>query len=193
MKRLLLFALMALVMGCTSCNNIKRITWEQSEKNFQVYQNDLISVLEHYGLSLEKCETNEYDDYLSLSFLVTVDDEMSIDIRLHTNASHDRTGREEVEILYRNYGEQPFDLQLFTEVVNTVSGREITQEYCEKFLSDPEEDHSPARYGLQKDSIKKVYKYEFLNFGQDWAITYSEYDDETEALAFWGLTKQLEE
>ena len=158
-----------------------------------MYQNDLISVLEHYGLSLEKCETNEYDDYLSLSFLVTVDDEMSIDIRLHTNASHDRTGREEVEIRYRNYGEQPFDLQLFTEVVNTVSGKEITQEYCEKFLSDPEEDHSPARYGLQKDSIKKVYKYEFLNFGQDWAITYSEYDDETEALAFWGLTKQLEE
>lgn len=181
------FIMLLILNGC----NVKRLSMEQSQNNFADYENQLKEVLEPYGLTMSELSTEQDEIRLYRSFLIALDDTTTVTVYFSSNATQDRNGREEVEIIYYNNDGKIFDLNLFTKIVNSVSGREISENYCEQFLSDPEEKHLPSRYGIDKTDSQKIYKYEFLNFGEDWSIGYSLYDDETEELTFWGLTKQL--
>ena len=194
MKRTFAYiGVLIMLLILNGCNNVKLLSQEQSLKNFTYYENQLKAVSESYGLTMSELEIDDDEWGLYHSFLIVIDDTATITVYLSSNAEKDSTGREDVEIYYRSDGTKELDLKLFVEIVNTVSGREISESYCEQFLSDPEEDHSPSRYGIGKSDNQKIYKYEFLNFDQDWSIGYSLYDDETKELTFWGLTKQLEE
>lgn len=149
--------------------------------------------MESYDLEMIELSTEKVEIGLYRSFVIVIDETTTITVHFSSNATQDTKGREEVEIIYGNGEGKIFDLTLFTKIVNSVSGREISENYCKQFLDDPEEKHLPSRYGIHKDDTQKIYKYEFLNFGEDWSIGYSMYDDETEELMFWGLTKQLGE
>ena len=188
-----IFALVgALIMflflnGC----NVKLLSIEQSQKNFAYYENQLNAVLDSYDLEMSELSTEKVEIGLYRSFLIVVDQTTTITVNFSSNATQNTKGREEVEIIYSNVDKKKFDLTLFIKIVNSVSGREVSESYCKQFLTDPEEKHLPSRYGIDKADTQKVYKYEFLNRGEDWSIGYSMYDDETEELTFWGLTKQL--
>lgn len=191
MKRTLAFiGMLIMLLILNGCNNVKLLSQEQSLNNFAYYENQLKAVLEPSGLTMSELEIDDDEWGLYHSFLIVIDDTATITVYLSSNAEKDSAGREEVEIHYKNNDEKALDLKLFVEIVNAVSGREISESYCEQFLSAPEEDYSSSRDKLDN---QKIYKYEFLNFDQDWSIGYSLYDDETEELTFWGLTKQLED
>lgn len=179
-----------MILNLTGCNP-KSLSLEQSQRNFTCYENQLKVILESYGLTMSELSTEKVENGLYRRFLIVLSDTMTVTVNFSSNASQDRKGREEVEVIYKNNDRKPFNLKLFTEIVNVVSSREISESYCEKFLSDPEDKHSPSRYGIDKSDGQKIFKYEFLNFGEDWSIGYSLYDNETEELTFWGLTKQL--
>lgn len=191
MKRIFMFlGVVIMILNLTGCNS-KLLSLQQSQKNFTYYENQLKLILKSYDLTMSEQSTEKVENGLYRSFLIGINDTMTITVNFSSNASQDRKGREEVEIIYKNNDKKPFNIKLFTEIVNVVSSREISENYCEKFLSDPEENHSPSRYGINKSDRQKIFKYEFLNFGEDWSIGYSLYDNETEDLTFWGLTKQL--
>lgn len=195
------FALVIVLIACLMLSGctVKPLSLEQSQKNFAYYETQLKELLEPYGLTINELPT----DYITnpppeeqtfgwyRSFLIEIDDTSTITVDFSSNATWEDKGREEFNVFYQNNGENEFDVKLFTEIVNAVSGREIDEDYCEQFLSDPEEAHSPSRYALSKSDGQKIYKYEFLNFQEDWSISYTLDEDGVEELRFWGLTKQL--
>lgn len=178
-----------LLNGCST----RLLSQEQSEKNFAYYEEQLKATVEPFRLDISEVsyDRSEYGLYRTLS--ITPGEQAAITLKLTNNAGQNGRGGETVYIEYTSHGENSLDPRLFTEIVNTVSGREITESYCRQFLSDPEEKHSPLRYDIEKEDYKKIYKYEFLNWWQDWSLGYSLYDDDTEELTFWGLTKQLQQ
>ncbi|MDP4119709.1 MAG: hypothetical protein Q8876_01450 [Bacillota bacterium] len=193
MKKIIIFlGIIILIFNLGGCN-VKSISLEQSQKNFVYYKNQLKTIVSAYHLKISELPTEKVEDGLYQSFLITINNTQNITVNLSNNASKDRKGCEDAEFIYKNTkNKKSFDLTLFIKIVNVLSGKEITKDYCAKFLSDPEGKHSPERYGIDKDENKKIFKYDFLNFGEDWSIGYSLYNDGTEDLTFWGLTKQLE-
>ena len=171
--------------GC----NVQLVSREQSRSNFDYYEEQMRAVLEPYGLILDMQSSEDTELGLYRSFSVALDGAAIISVSFSGNATKESRGREEFEIIYHIGSEKAFDLELFTRIVNVVSGMELTASDCETFLSDSEEDHSPARYGLKKTDAQTIWKYEFLNNGEDWSLGYSLYRDETEELTFWGITK----
>ena len=172
--------------GC----NVQLVSQEQSRSNFDYYEEQMRAVLEPYGLVLDIQSSEDTEFGLYRSFSVALDDTAIISASFSSNATKESRGREEFEIIYHNGSEKTFDLELFTRIVNVVSGMELTASTCKTFLSDSEEEHSPARYGLKKTDDQIIWKYEFLNNGEDWSLGYSLYRDETEELNFWGITKR---
>lgn len=174
--------------GC----NVQLVSQEQSRSNFDYYEEQMSAVLEPYGLMLDVQSSEDTELGIYRTFSVVLDGAAIISVSFSSNATKESRGREEFEIIYHIGGEEAFNLELFTSIVNVVSGMELSADACETFLSDSEEDHSPARYGLKKTDDQTIWKYEFLNNGEDWSIGYSLYRDETEELTFWGVTKQRE-
>ena len=172
--------------GC----NVQLVSQEQSRSNFDYYEEQMSAVLEPYGLILDVQSSENTDLGLYRSFSVALDGAAIISASFSSNATKESRGREEFEIIYHIGGDEAFNLELFTGIVNVVSGMELSASACETFLSDSEEDHSPVRYGLKKADDQTIWKYEFLNNGEDWSLGYSLYRDETEELTFWGITKQ---
>lgn len=195
------FALVVVLIACLMLSGctVKHLSLEQSQKNFEYYETQLQELLEPYGLTITESPTDDINDPPTeeqiygwyRSFLIEIDDTATITVDFSSNATWKEKGREDFYVFYRSNGENEFDVKLFTEIVNAVSGREIDEDYCAQFLSDPEEAHSPSRYALSKSDGQKIYKYEFLNFQQDWSIGYTLDEDGVEELRFWGLTKQL--
>ena len=187
-----LYALLCVLSICFffgGCN-VQRVSQEQSRSNFDHYEEQMRGALASYGLTLDAQTSEDTAFGLYRSFSVALDGGAIISVSFSSNATKESRGREEFEIIYHIGGEKTFDMELFTGMVNAVSGMELSASACETFLSDPEEEHSPARYGLKKTDDQMIWKYDFLNNGEDWSLGYSLYKAETEELTFWGITKQ---
>lgn len=104
-------------------------------------------------------------------------------------ASEDPTGREDFYISYNKSASGDFNVDLFVDLVNAMSGRTLSKEFCQEFLDAPEEDYPGERYGDEKQSYEISYKVHSLNFFEDWVIADTVYNDNTEELSFRGLTK----
>ena len=167
------------------CTNVKSLSQEQSLKNFDCYEEQLKEVLEPYDLTLRKTRTTKDEFGVYNTFIIDLDTTTSIMVDFSNHATYYETGREHVQISYCNDEKKTIDVALFTKIVNCVSGREISEDYCKHFLADPEGNHSTH----EKVDGKKIFKSESMNFWQDWNIVYSLYDDEMEELSFGGLTK----
>ena len=201
MKRIMAFVIaFALVLGLTGCNcwtKTQSLTQEEAKKNFSNYEEQLKAVLTPYHLTLTRDAAEDDDSKYGIyrNYVIDLNDETYVKVWLHCNANKDvsgwpDTGYEMFSVDYYSDGNREFNLELFTDIVNTISGRKITKEYCETFLSDPEEKHPASKYGLKKTEGEKVRKSESLNFWDDWSIDYILYDDETEEFSFSGLTKE---
>ena len=180
--------------GCTT----RQLTIEQSKENFPVYESELKEVANDYNLELIEIEDDNIQDLddnevaeKTFNIIVTKDD-TEIEIVLKNNALNSSTkGRESFQVNYVTHSS--FDVSLFVNLVNCVSGKEITEDFCKEFLEAPEEKYSAEDRGFQKPSEGVIAKEYPLNFFEDWIISYYFYPESRQELSFGGLTKQLDD
>lgn len=178
--------------GCTT----RQLTIEQSKENFPVYESVLKEVANDYNLELIEIEDDYYkenfdeNEFLIKSFNIIKDD-TEIEITLRNDSINTTKGRESFYINYVTHSS--FDVSLFVDLVNCVSGKEITEDFCKEFLEAPEEKYSAEDRGFQKPSEGVIAKEYPLNFFEDWVISYYFYPESRQELSFGGLTKQLDD
>lgn len=195
MKRVDIIAvIISLLVSLCSCTT-KQLTIEQSKKNFSIYQSSLQKVADSYDLKLisTKDEDIENQDLYS-DYIITVSSNIYIYIRIINSAYESKKGVESFSIDYHinNEGsENDFNIQLFVDLANCISGEPISADFCEEFLNAPESKYSAEEYGYEKlngETIAKAYP---LNYFEDWEIFYILDKDNEETLSFGGLTKQI--
>ncbi|MDD6645500.1 MAG: hypothetical protein PUE67_05520 [Oscillospiraceae bacterium] len=178
--------------GCTTM----QLTIEQSKENFPVYESELKEVANDYNLELIEIEDDYYkenfdeNEFLIKSFNIIKDD-TEIEITLRNDSINTTKGRESFYVNYVTHSS--FDVSLFVNLVNCVSGKEITEDFCKEFLEAPEEKYSAEDRGFQKPSEGVIVKEYPLNFFEDWVISYYFYPESRQELSFGGLTKQLDD
>lgn len=193
MKRIIIFGIvLGLLLGLTGCSiiNTKSVTQEQAKKHFADYEKQLKTVLKPYHLTMIREEEDDDDSKYGIyrHYLIALDDTAHVEVYFRSNATKDvnglsDTGREEFSVIYYNDDiQKEINVELFVNLVNTVSGRTITKEHCEMLLSDPEGNDDEKQKG------EKIRKED--SSWNDWAIGYTLYDDDTEELSFGGLTKE---
>lgn len=161
MKRILallgVLMMLFLLNGCST----RLLSQEQSEKNFAYYEEQLKATVEPFRLDISEVSYDRSEHGLYRTLSITPDEQAAITLKLTNNAGQNGRGGETVYIEYTSHGEISLDPRLFTEIVNTVSGREITESYCRQFLSDPEEKHSPLRYEIKRRTTKRYTNMSF--------------------------------
>ncbi len=192
MKRIsfliVIFVVLIALSGCQVVN--VNLTAEQSKENFEVYKEQLNTLLKPYDLVLNEKQTEVTEHTAFRSFYVNIDENTEISLYLKN-----LTGREEFELRYENGSNKEIDTALFTGFVNIISGVEITKEHCDTFLSAPEEKYLPSKYGRNNKSAgTKICKFEAIRLKVDlfeeWGLDYTLNNDDTETLTFSGLTKK---
>ena len=178
--------------GCTT----RQLTIKQSKENFPVYESVLKEVANDYNLELIEIEDDYYkENYDENEFLIKsfniIKDDTEIEITLRNDSINTTKGRESFYINYVTHSS--FDVSLFVNLVNCVSGKEITEDFCKEFLEAPEEKYSAEDRGFQKPSEGVIAKEYPLNFFEDWVISYYFYPESRQELSFGGLTKQLDD
>lgn len=170
---------------------------EQSQKNFNVYEKKLNEVASKYNLQLDDTTDSNYTDETTHKDLrIFISDNEEITIHLVNSAVDSSNGSESFEINYflnTTDSKHQFNIQLFTELSNCISGKTISEELCNDFLSSPESKYSAEDYGFEKlngEIISKMYP---LNFEEDWTVFYTMEENGNEILTFGGLTLQLSE
>ncbi|MEG0771327.1 MAG: hypothetical protein RR436_05455 [Clostridia bacterium] len=185
-----------LAFGLCSCDT-KQLTIEQSKKNYIVYEDSLQKVADKYDLKLTlKEDTNLQPQWYDKAFLITISSNIDIEIMLNNSASENKkeTGAEWVTIRYKIRNEDTkadFNRELFVDLVNSVSGKNISIDFCNEFLDSPESKYASTKKGSKKLNGEIIAKSTSLNFFEDWNIFYELSKDSDEELTFGGLTKQL--
>lgn len=192
MKKVIVIV-MILCMSLSGCS-IQHFTIEQSASNFEVFKKSLNEIVIKYGFELlEKFDENIENQESYKDLFIVISDKSDISLRMVNSGDISKKGVQRFDLQYsiekNNTPKETFNLELFVELVNAISGKMISQEFCQEFLDAPEEEFSPSRYSIIKSSNQKVLKQEFLNFGEDWAIGYELDINMTEVLSFSGLTK----
>lgn len=176
---------------------INDVSVKESEGNFVVFEQKLDAVARKYFLS---CEPYVSDGEVvadgAKDYIIEISDSEWISIYLENTGSKDEEGQEEVTVTYeindnRAVGDEMgrgMNIPLYVDVVNAVSAKKVSVNYCNDFLKAPEYEHDAVDSGLEKSEDMLVYKYQDLNFFNDWSISYELYDDNWQVLEFWGLT-----
>ncbi len=158
-------------------------------EKFNACYDEIESIANEYNLENKfevKDETKSLNEYS-----ITVNDKSKINIEFSTNATEAQKGTGTFSISYTISDvsdDNNFDVKLFTEIVNSISGKTITTDFVTDFLTAPEEKYSVEKYGLSGDgyAVEKMYA---LNFWEDWVIGYNlTYNNHAE-LWFYGRIK----
>lgn len=172
------------------CSNFATIA--QSEKNFNLYEENLYRIVEEKNLSLSKIESDisSTDTSVVRNYEVLLNDSQIIHVNLsNIVVEPSDSGAENFRVCYHiDNSSQNFEVDTMVSLINTVSGKKVTKEYIDWFLSASEEECSAEKYGMTKTEDKVVYKFKPLNFLEDWVISYVLYDDGAQELVFRGLT-----
>lgn len=195
-KLILLIMLISLVLSLSGCA-IKHVAIEQSQKNFLVYQESLQEIANKYGLELiEKEDKNIENPDLYKDSIIVVDPSSTIEIIVVNSAYKSKKGVEGFSIQYRISNltsAKDYDIPLFVALVNSISGKKISIDFCAEFLNAPESKYSAEKYGYKKLNGEITSKQLPLNFFEDWNISYVLTKENEGILTFGGLTKQLSE
>ncbi len=159
-----------------------------TEKFYECY-NEIESITDKYNLESKDLVTDEIKSLKQ--YYITVNDKQRIDITFSTTATETKKGNGAFSISYTISDisdDNNFDVELFTDIVNSISGKTITTDFVTEFLTAPEEKYSVEKYGLSGGSYD-VEKIHALNFWEDWVICYElTYDNHAE-LRFYGYVK----
>ncbi|MCR5809372.1 MAG: hypothetical protein K6G56_07400 [Clostridiales bacterium] len=172
-KNITAMLLIAALTACVFCGCVKK------HASPEELQRRLETVAETYGLELRSI-----DDRIDPEYGIAVPEGGSIRIKLFFDEGK-RIDSFSIEYEKLN-GTEGFDVGLFISLVNAVSGRRITTDYCEDFLEAPETEHPSGRYGhiMQEDEL--FAKWQALNLTEDWMIRHTKYKDGSETLSFGG-------
>ncbi len=189
---IMLLAVLLLLSGLSGCAERKRVTIEQTLENADMYFEELQKLAERYSAEIAKTTPDyveEQDGYVEVTITISEDEKVQIVI---VNSAYDsQTGVEGFTVNYflnNNNVQHQFDTQIFTDVVNCVSGKKISVEFCDEFLAAPESEYPAGKYGFDKLNGELVAKMHALNFLEDWMISYVMTKDGNEELTFGGLT-----
>lgn len=165
---------------------------QQSNDNFQMYFNAIQQVAEEYGLKLTE-EINHTAErqqpYKDLHIGITSN--AFIKIRMINSAVETDKGSESFTVDYFLYNSDLIpetDVKLFVALVNCISGKKVSYDFCCSFLSAPESEYAASDYGYQKKDGELVAKMFPMNFFEDWVLCYFE-TLERKQMSFGGLTK----
>lgn len=193
-KVTMVIMIVSLAFGLCGCAT-KHLTIEQSKKNFAVYEKSLQEIADKYGLKLTSTEDKNIENQDSYKdFLITISSNVDIEIRIINSAYEAEKGVEGFNVNYKISvvdTEGDFNMPLFVDLVNCVSGKNISVDYCNEFLNAPESKYSAEKYGYKKLNGEIIAKQHALNFFEDWNISYILSKDGEGILSFGGLTKQI--
>lgn len=193
-KLLLLILLCALVITAGGCLRAPQIPKSDSEENFSMYEKSIRDIAKKYDLAIDELEPVLYDGYdasrVSKEFSLSGGKGMHIYISFSNDAlDGESEGEETFYISYTLPFAEDYDLYLFTELINAVSGETVTTSFCRDFLRGLEIDLSPprVRYTI-------IDKSKPLDFGEHWVISYTLRDPGfsgaySQELSLTGLTK----
>ena len=195
LKKVLLFVLLcALVITAGGCLRVPQIPKIDSKENFSMYEKSIRDIAKKHDLAIEELEPVLYDGYdasrVSKEFSLSGGKGMHIYISLSNDAlDGEPEGEENFYISYTLPFAEDYDLYLFTELINAVSGETVTTDFCRDFLRGLEIDLSPPRV---RHTI--ISKSKPLDWEEHWVISYdlsgSDYSESyRQDLTFTGLTK----
>ena len=150
--------------------------------------NEIELIIDEYNLENKVSIT---DKTKSLNkYYIVVNDESKINVEFSTNATETQKGNGTFSISYTisDVSDDNFDVELFTKIVNSISGKTITNDFVTEFLTAPEEKYSVKKYGLSSDDYA-ISKMHALNFWEDWVIGYELTYDGYAELWFYGYIK----
>ena len=177
-----------MLVACAS----NRYSVEESKNNFEGYAEKLSIIADSFGFVLQEKESSIYyepdDKYICMVYSIEISSDDRIEITLSNYPERRNKGTEEFTIEYtKNENVSDYQIDLFVALVNTVSGKSISESYCTSFLNASEEEYSAARFGYQKLNGEVIAKMDHLNFFEDWTIKYLLYGDGAETLMFGGI------
>ena len=187
---------MSILFGLCACTT-KHLSIEQSTKNFAIYQNSLQEIADQYEVELTETKDiniENQNSYKDLCIIISID--VEIKIRIINSAYNSTTGVESFDVDYtlnNENSENQFNINLFVDLVNCISGKPISTDFCNEFLDAPETKYAAEKYGYEKLNGEIVAKMYPLNFWEDWTISYILSQQNEETLSFGGLTKQITE
>ena len=197
-KKFILLILCAIISITSGCYRAPQIKKSVSLENFSKYELKYREISDKYKLAMNELESPLFLDgddagdvckKFSLSRNNTV-----IEIYFSNDAlDFEKEGEETFLISYILPINEEYDLDLFAELVNAVSGREISAEYCEDFLRKLDVIDRQSRSKKEEFSQSKT-----LDFEERWTITYSlkgtvfrNGNLEEQELQFSGLTNAI--
>lgn len=189
-KKILILSVSVLLIIACGCARAPQISRIDSADNFSKYEKIIQMVSNKYNLSMREINDPNYDDenYIYKDFIISGTD-LEISFYLSNEALDTEEKAEETFLIVYNIPEnKDFDLELFTELVNSISGKTISTEFCENFL-----DNLNVSENISQDPGILLYKSKPLDFEPNWVISYTleetEYpDDYSQKLEFVGLT-----
>lgn len=185
-------AFLLLFSGCV----VNKVSVTESVDNFTAYAERLTEVAEEAGFELTEVKIENKSNYVCHQYEIEIDDGQKIQIEF---SNHSDGGVESAEyfniICYSKSNDfSDLDTALMASLINSVSGKEVTASYLNDFLAAPEEEYASEKFGMTKTEEHEIYKFDMLNFWEDWGISYELYtevqwDDTRQKLNLWGLTE----
>ncbi len=158
-------------------------------EKFNICYNEIESIANEYNLENKFWVTDESKSLEKC--YIKVNDKSRIDVEFSTTATETQRGKGTFSISYTISDvndDNNFDIDLFTKIVNSISGKTITSDFVTGFLTAPKEKYSVKKYGLSGNGYA-IEKMQALNFFEDWFIGYKlTYDNHAE-LWFYGYIK----
>ena len=209
MKKLFIIAILAfgfVFCGCSSefftaimgSLNTPMILPSESEAHFEKLEQVLQQTAESCELELKKVRSKLDEDGIIVDFELKPDESSTIKVSLNNILLDGRTkGAERFSVSYEKSDRSTeFDIALFTAIVNSVSGRTLTDDFCVQLANDTdgtfaEISTNGAPGWMHK--FKTLDKYGNWSLSEDLLMYESQLDsaenDYTELLYFDGLTR----
>lgn len=190
-KSFLLLVLCVILVLISGCSRAPQISKSVSAENFTQYMAKFREISNKHNLAMLPIKTPISSDdasHVSKNFSLSRKD-TEISVYLSNDAlDFEQEGEETFLIAYMLPIDEDYDLDLFAELVNAVSGRTITAEYCEDYLRSIEVYDKNTRNKKADFSKSKP-----LNWEGNWVISYTLRNDDfpitnLQELSFTGLT-----
>lgn len=168
----------------------KKIRFEQSQKNFDKYETELKKIAEKHGYKLEENEDFYEGSPVDKGWKIVLNGAERIEISLSSDGESSVRGTEHFYVDYILWGShavnREYDTQLFSDIVNVMSGKKIKPSMVSRFLDS--DDNFLSEY----DTDKKIRYSKTLDFWENWQFEYVLTLQDEGILSFYGLTEQIE-
>ncbi len=193
MKKIVTYAIIILIClnfcGCVP----HKISKPKAEDNFEEYEKEITDYVAQYGYELSVENDDETEGYMNKDIYIVINDNESITVYLEFSYDKNK-GVEDFWMTYDMLKQESlddYDIGFYVGLVNLISGRELSLDFCKDFLYASEDEYPASRYNYNKLNGEKIAKMQALNFWEDWDISYTLYKEDNSELEFGGWTKNM--